>query len=371
MTTIIELFQDHLCLPLTVPVLVLICFLCVGCSSKKERVFTEKAWAMQVHQTDATDLYKPNVKNGRYFSPWMKMDDKSFIEVLGWKLFSKPEFTNEEKNYLPRVLNITEDDLRLKKGNFILWIGHNTFLVRVNHVYFLTDPIFSERALLPKRVTPPAMGVDTINRLVNNLTIIISHNHYDHLDRWSMTRLPETSRVFVPMGLKTTVEKMNKSSVHEMNWWQEFDLGQSMKLICLPAQHWSMRIGQGRNRSLWASWLLITPEKTFYFGGDSGYFKGFAEIGKQYPNIDYAFMATTAYRPRWFMHYQHMNIAEAVKGFQDLEAQYFIPTQWGTFHLGSEPAGFPGLDLKRYILSANLDPKQFKILDIGEILPIP
>ena len=86
--------------------------------------------------------------------------------------------------------------------------------------------------------------------------------------------------------------------------------------------------------------------------------------------IDYAFMATTAYRPRWFMHYQHMNIPEAVQGFKDLNARFFIPTQWGTFPLGSEPPGFPGLDLARYIEKNQLDSSRFKIMNIGEIIPI-
>jgi L-ascorbate metabolism protein UlaG (beta-lactamase superfamily) len=131
-----------------------------------------------------------------------------------------------------------------------------------------------------------------------------------------------------------------------------------------------MRITQGRNKSLWASYLLVTPSATVYFGGDSGYFKGFREFGRKFGGIDYAFLATTAYHPRWFMHYQHMNIPEAVKAFNELGAAYFIPTQWGTFHLGSEPAGYPGLDLKRYIKKHHLDASQFKIMDIGEIIPL-
>jgi L-ascorbate metabolism protein UlaG (beta-lactamase superfamily) len=342
-----------------------------GCSSKKEKAFSEEGWAIRVAQTKPADFYKPNVNDNRYFAPWMKMDDKSFFDVLGWKLFSRPEFSQKEKTFLPQVLKATAQRIRNTKGNFILWIGHNTFLVRVNNICFLTDPIFSDRALLPKRLTPPALKLKELNTLVSDLHIIISHNHYDHLDRWSMKQLPDTAQVFVPMGLKGSVEKMNKPRVREMNWWQETDLGLGMKLVCLPAQHWSMRINQGRNRSLWASWLLITPAGRFYFGGDSGYFKGFTEIEKRYPDIDYAFLATTAYRPRWFMHYQHMNVAEAVKAFRDLGARYFIPTQWGTFHLGSEPAGYPGLDLKRYIKSEKLDPKPFRIMDIGEIWSIP
>ncbi len=155
-----------------------------------------------------------------------------------------------------------------------------------------------------------------------------------------------------------------------MDWWEEIDLKKGSKLICLPAQHWSLRISQGRNQSLWASYLLITPSVTLYFGGDSGYFKGFREIGRKYPGIDYAFMATTAYHPRWFMHFQHMNIEEAIKGFEELGARTFIPTQWGTFHLGSEPAGYPGLDLTRHIEKNHLDPVRFAIMGIGEILPI-
>ncbi|MCG8618067.1 MAG: MBL fold metallo-hydrolase, partial [Desulfobacterales bacterium] len=175
---------------------------------------------------------------------------------------------------------------------------------------------------------------------------------------------------FTPLGLGDYVKKMDKPHTREMDWWEEADLGGGVRLIFLPTQHWSMRITQGRNKSLWGAWLLITPAHTIYFGGDSGYFKGFAETGSRFPGIDYAFMATTAYHPRWFMHYQHMNVPEAVRGFEELGARYFIPTQWATFPLGNEPPGFPGLDLKRYIRDENLDASRFKILDIGEILPI-
>jgi N-acyl-phosphatidylethanolamine-hydrolysing phospholipase D len=339
-----------------------------ACTPTEKSTFSEKSWKNQVNQTRIADLYAGNVDDGRYVAPWMPMPDKSFLDVLWWKLFSKTDYTGEERAFLPAVLPDTARRLADTRGDFILWIGHNTFLIRINHTYWLTDPIFSKRALVPARVTPPALTLEDFNRLVPEAHIIISHNHYDHLDRATMKKLPEDSPVFVPLGLKTMVEKMNKKTVHEMDWWEEYHLGSGIKLICLPAQHWSQRITQGRNRSLWASWLLITPDVTLYFGGDSGYFKGFEEIGSQYPGIDYAFMATTAYHPRWFMAYNHMNIAEAVQGFEDLNARYFIPTQWGTFHLGDEPAGYPGLDLARYITDNQLDAGRFKIMDIGQIL---
>ncbi len=357
------------CRYLNVLILLLIPSL-ISCSSRDKETFSETSWAARVEETRVEDLYDPHMEDGLFFSPWMKMPDKNFFDVLGWKLFARPDFTKEEKNFLPRVIPDTAKRLAETKGDFILWIGHNTFLIRINDTFWLTDPIFSKRALIPARLTPPAFTLEEFNTLVKDVNIIVSHNHYDHLDRDSMEGLPGNAAVFVPKGLKNLVMDMNKDKVSEMDWWDEIEFGNGSKLICLPAQHWSMRIGQGRNKSLWASYLLVTPAASFYFGGDSGYFKGFREFGKKYPNIDYAFMATTAYHPRWFMHYQHMNAAEAIKGFDELGARVFIPTQWGTFHLGSEPAGFPGLDLLRHIKENRLDPARFKLPAIGEILRI-
>lgn len=352
--------------------LVLISFFAVAsCASKDKITFSEENWGHSVEKTRTQDLYAPNHQNGRYFAPWMKMEDKSFLLMTLNRLFERNPYSDEEKKFLPKILPDTAERLNQTNGDFILWIGHNTFLLRIGDQYYLTDPIFTKRALLPKRLTPPAIKAVQVNTLAKDrLNIIISHNHYDHLDRNSMENLTPSARVFVPMGLERYVKRMRKENVHEMNWWETVELGQGIRLICLPAQHWSMRVTQGRNRSLWASWLLITPRVKIYFGGDSGYFKGFREIGKKFPDIDYAFMATTAYEPRWFMHYSHMNIPEAVKGFEELNTRFFIPTQWGTFHLGAEPAGFPGLDLKRYIQDHNLDPNRFKIMDIGQIIPI-
>ncbi len=352
-------------------VLLAVSAIIIGCSAnERKKQFSESKWEKQVEQTRTQDLYAPHFKDGRYFTPWIEMRDKSFFDVLEWKLFHRTEYTQEENEFMPRVLPDTAARIKQTTGDFILWIGHNTFLIRVNNTYWLTDPMFSKRALLPPRVTPPALTVAEVSAIAPDVNIVISHNHYDHLDADSMKKLPQNATVFVPLGLKETVMDMNKKNVIEMDWWQEKSLPGNATLVCLPTQHWSMRIGQGRNKSLWAAWLLATPDTTLYFGGDSGYFKGFREVGKKFQNIDYAFMATTAYHPRWFMYYQHMNIKEAVKGFEELGADFFIPTQWATFPLGNEPPGYPGLDLGRHIKENNLDPNQFKIMDIGQILPI-
>jgi len=117
--------------------------------------------------------------------------------------------------------------------------------------------------------------------------------------------------------------------------------------------------------------MILSPDVTIYFGGDSGYFIGYREFGKKFNPIDYALMPTTAYHPRWFMHYHHMNIPEAIEAFRELGAKYFIPTQWGAFHLGDEPPGFPALDLAREIKEQRLDPERFLMMDIGEVVELP
>jgi N-acyl-phosphatidylethanolamine-hydrolysing phospholipase D len=333
--------------------------------------FDEITWRHGVEKQKVSDLYATHYKNGRYFNPWMPMEKRGFGDLLRWRLTESESYTEEERTYRPAfVPNLKERVLSMPTGDLIAWVGHNTFLIRVNGEYWLIDPIFSERALLPKRVTPAALSADDVRGLPGKLNIVISHNHYDHFDKPSIKALPESARVFVPMGLKDSVHHLNKKNVLEMDWWQTINCGNGIKLACLPAQHWSRRISQGRDKTLWASFMILTPSVTIYVGGDSGYFIGYREIGRVYPNIDYALLPTTAYHPRWFMHYAHMDVEEAIDAFRDLGAGYMIPTQWGTFQLGNEPIGYAALDLKRRIQHEGLDPSRFIIMDIGQVLTI-
>jgi L-ascorbate metabolism protein UlaG (beta-lactamase superfamily) len=227
--------------------------------------------------------------------------------------------------------------------------------------------MLSKRALLPARRTPPALDMDFLGSITDPVNVVISHSHYDHLDKATIQALPAHARVYVPLGLGAHVRGLHDGEVHEMNWWDQLDVDNGIRLTCMPAQHWSRRIGQDFNTTLWAGYLLQTEDASIYFVGDSGYFSGFQEIGKKFPRIDYVLMPLTAYHPRWFMHYAHMNAPESIQAFQDLEAGFYIPTQWGTFRLGDNPPGFPILDLQRTIDRLNLDPAPYLILDIGEI----
>lgn len=330
--------------------------------------FDEAAWREKVLAADPADLYAPNHDGNTFFNPWMPIEKRGFFTFLRWRLSPRMSFTDEEWQYLPDVIG--EPVTRIKAAgdaDFIFWVGHGTFFMRIGGRYWLTDPIFTARAVIPKRKTPPGISIDEMLAITGSETIhvLISHNHYDHLDKKSIAALPDDTRFYVPLGMKDFIEGQGKAHVIEMNWWDSLDLEDGTRLVCTPMQHWSLRLGQRLNTILWASFLIQAPDATIYFDGDGGYFIGYREIGKKFPDIDYALIPTTAYNPRWFMHYAHMNVDEALDAFTDLGASFFIPTQWGTFHLGEEPPGYPALDLKRTIAQRDLDPDRFLILDIG------
>ena len=330
--------------------------------------FDETLWRRSVEAEKTASLYETHFENGRYFNPWMPREHGGVIRFLRMSLSGDIAYTQEETAFKPRSIpGLKERIESLPPGDFIAWIGHSTFLIRLSGQYILTDPIFSERAFLPKRVTPPAITAEDVSMIAPDVNVLISHNHYDHLDSASIRSLPERSKIIVPMGLKTYVEKVHKTDVHEMDWWQRIDIGHGIKVYCLPAQHWSRRLTQGENRTLWASYMIVSPEATIYFAGDSGYFAGYREFGRLFPRIDYAIIPVTALNPRLFMHYAHMNADEALDAFHDLKADHFIPAHWGTFQISREPAGFPLLELRRRIKESGSDPSRFIIMDLGEI----
>jgi N-acyl-phosphatidylethanolamine-hydrolysing phospholipase D len=339
-------------------------------SSCAQPQFNKDHWKQQAESTQAGQLYSKHVRDGVYFNPWIADTRRSFSSILTWRLSAKQHYTEKEETFLPKVLEDTKERiLKNIDSDFILWIGHGSFLIKTGEHVWLLDPMFSHRAVLPARFTPPALTAGDINELFPQVNVIISHSHYDHLDSNSIKALSDSTHFYVPMGLKKTLRNWQpEAKITEMDWWDKLTLTPGYELHSLPAQHWSMRAFDSANSSLWASYMIVTPEQTIYFGGDSGYFKGYREFRKKYPKIDYALIPTTAYHPRWFMHYAHMNVEEAVQAFFDLEASYFIPTQWGTFRLGDNPPGYPALDLKRTIKRKQLNPKQFLIMNIGQLL---
>lgn len=317
-------------------------------------------------------LYAPHMKDGKFFNPWMQMTHAGLGRLVKWKLSARNSYSQEEKDAMPGFIPDLKNRIDEMDGDdFIAWIGHTTFLICIGGEFWLTDPMFSDRALLPKRQTPPALSLSEMNALKGRLNVVISHNHYDHFDTASINGLPDDARFYVPLGLKRTVEDIGKKTVTEMDWWQTIDRGNGTSLVCLPAQHWSKRLSQGTNETLWASFLLKTSNVTIYFGGDSGYFMGYREFGKKYPGIDYALISVGAYHPRWFMYHAHLNVSEGLQAFEDMGAKYWIPAHWGAFQLGDEPVGYTLVDLKRTMKESGFDDSKTLIMDIGQLIRIP
>jgi L-ascorbate metabolism protein UlaG (beta-lactamase superfamily) len=240
----------------------------------------------------------------------------------------------------------------------------------LNGVYFITDPVFSKRIAVPRRRTLPAFTVKEMLAFAPHVNVLLTHNHHDHLDLSSIKALPAGTRVFAPLGLRDLVRDLNRKGVKEMDWWQSADAGNGVAIHCLPAQHWSLRLLTRTNTSLWCSFMIVTDKVVIYFGGDSGYFIGYREIAKRFPKIDYAILPMGAYRPRWFMHYSHLDPEEVLKAASDLNARHVLTMHWGAFALGEEPAGFPGLDLRRLLQKNPMDSGKVIMPAIGEIIQV-
>jgi len=314
---------------------------------------------------DSQLLYAPHGRPGAFFNPWGRLPNR-FTDLLRWKLGGGAEY---DKSRPPQVPVVPNDGAYLKdrdQPDSVTWVGHATFAVQDGGDVFLTDPHFGPRALLPKRLTPPGIPLAAVPP---EAFAVLSHNHYDHLDSWTVRRLPETLQWFVPLGLADWLRRKGRRQITELDWWQSVHHGR-WTLTCLPAQHWSNRLGTRRNATLWCSWLLDSGERRYYFAGDSGYFHGFAEVGRRFAPIDVAFLPIGAYEPRWFMRYQHVNPEEAWRAFLDLGARRMIPMHWGCFDLTDEPVDLAPQVLAEILERERAEPGRVRIPAVGERLAI-
>jgi N-acyl-phosphatidylethanolamine-hydrolysing phospholipase D len=306
-------------------------------------------------------LYAPHGEPGRFFNPWLVSPAARFSDLLRWKL-GKNEYDKKRPLDIPLVAN---DGAYLKDGGqppSVTWVGHATFAIQDGGDVVLTDPHWGARALLPPRLSPPGIPLAAVPE---EAFAVLSHNHYDHLDSWTVRQLPAGMPWYVPLGMAKWFRDRGRQRVVELDWWQSVRHGR-WTLTCLPAQHWSNRFGMGRNATLWCSWLLDSGERRYYFAGDSGYFRGFAEIGRRFAPLDVALLPIGAYEPRWFMRYQHTDPEEGYQAFLDLGARTMIPMHWGCFDLTNEPADLAPKVLARVLEEKGADRERVRILAVGE-----
>ena len=255
----------------------------------------------------------------------------------------------------------------------VTWLGHAGFLIQYRDSNLLTDPVLSNRASPlpfagPKRFTPPPLSVDELPDIDQ---VLISHNHYDHLDASTVhalkRRFGDSIQWCVPMGLGRWFRRRNIHNLLEMGWWQS-ETSRNSEVFCVPAQHFSGRGVNDGNRTLWCGWVVDFDGFRLYFAGDTGYGSCFADIGHVFDGIDLALLPIGAYAPRWFMSPVHVDPAGSVKIFQDVRARQAIAMHWGTFVLTDEPLDEPPRELNKALAAAAIDQDKFKVLQHGETI---
>lgn len=252
----------------------------------------------------------------------------------------------------------------------LTWIGHVTFLLQLGGLNILTDPHFGPRASPlpfagPERRVPLPLTMDELPRID---VALLSHNHYDHLDRGSVRALARQAGgpplFLLPLGLARWFRRQGIASVVELDWWQRHRVG-GVEFHFLPCQHWSKRTPWDTNRSLWGGWLVDAGFR-FYFAGDTGYSRDFIDIYTRFGSVDLAALPIGAYAPRWFMAPQHVDPEESVQIFQDLRPRRAVAMHWGTFVLTDEPLDEPPRRLAAALARAGVEPSRFGVMGFGE-----
>ena len=322
----------------------------------------------EIKNQKKSDFYSVNFSK-KYFNLWKK-DKRNIFHSVKWFLEKKPDYNYEKGKYFPENKSITKEELKYliknEKG-FIIWIGHNTTLIKAGEYFFLCDPVFSEKIFFTKRHTKAGIDAETLNEVFKSkeLNVLITHNHYDHLDIKSLKKLKMTGNVFLPAGVKKLLKGINAQEIIELNWWDSIETG-SIKINFLPAQHYSHRISQGKNSSLWGSYVIETKNGDIFIGGDSGYFGGYKEFGEKF-NVKYAVLPTGGYETRWFAAYEHMNIEDSLNAAADLKCRVMIPVHWGAFHLGVEPLDYTGFRFNSIVKNNENMADIIKLINLGEV----
>jgi N-acyl-phosphatidylethanolamine-hydrolysing phospholipase D len=250
------------------------------------------------------------------------------------------------------------------------WIGHATLLIQMGGVSFLTDPIWSPTAspvswLGPRRWVPPGLDLDALPPID---FVLVSHSHYDHLDLPTLVRLARRdrdTRFLVPLGNAVLLREAGIDRVEELDWGQGAQVG-GAHATCVPSQHWSQRGLFDARRSLWCAWVVRAPKRRFYFAGDSGFFPGFADVGRALGPFDLAALPIGAYEPQEMMRPHHLDPEQAVQAGLDLRARRLVAMHFGTFDLSDEPLDEPPARFRAAAAKAGYAETDTWVLRIGE-----
>jgi len=313
-------------------------------------------------------------------NPWPDAEPRGLRDVIRWSLERRRQelapdpgadaFPIAHPTFATRA---RDDELS------VTWVGHSTVLLQAGAVNVLTDPIWSERASPvrfagPRRFVAAAVDLDSLPPID---VVLISHNHYDHLDRPTVRalarRMPDAEWI-APLGLAALLRRWGAARVHELDWWQDTRLATlhgDIRVAAAPAQHFSARGFGDRGRTLWCSWLVESSRARAFFAGDTAHHPEFGAIAECYGPFDLLMLPVGAYEPRWFMRSVHMNPPEALRAYEELastqrELPALLPIHWGTFRLTDEPMEEPPAWTKRLWREKGYDPAKLWLLRHGE-----
>ncbi|HEX3533816.1 MAG TPA: MBL fold metallo-hydrolase [Gemmatimonadaceae bacterium] len=321
---------------------------------------------------------------GGFRNPWPGAQMHGFLDFLKWSLVERrrnPRRPDPDPSVFKRMAPSYAVPRAAPDSFTITWIGHTSFLIQMGGLNLLTDPVWSERASPvqfagPRRWVPPAVQFDELPPID---AVILSHDHYDHLDSSTVSHLAQrypAAKWYAPLGVDAFLRRHGARDVIQSDWWEESAFG-DLRLTCLPAQHFSGRTLGKRNTTLWCGWGLRTGSHSVFFAGDTALHPDFASIATRCGPFDVAILPIGAYEPRWFMGSVHMNPEDCINAVDQLErgqngaALVMAAAHWGTFKLTDEPMDEPPARMRECWQASRRKGEHLWIMRHGETRIIP
>ncbi len=283
-------------------------------------------------------------------------EEKGFADLLKWVTNRKTgewtELSEDDITYGEKPADRITDSTQV-----ITYVNHSTFLIQTDGLNIITDPVYSKRVSPfsfagPKRMRPPGIRFEDLPEID---FVLLSHNHYDHLDITTLKRIQEIHdpTFITPLGVDLYLNKQGLSKTISLDWWEETTASDSVDIAAVEAQHFSSRGMFDRDKTLWAGFVIKSPNGNIYFAGDTGYNTFFSEIGERYAPIKTSLIPVGAYIPRWFMGPVHVDPAQAVQIHKDVKSEFSIGMHYGTFPLADDGHDDPVNDFNKAVGDEN------------------